>query len=419
MAALATASDTFTPTGWTTAKVNGTTYSPGHSLPNSVNYTTNGAQSTSACGEGRVRYAGQSGTTSAAVAALFTAGYRVSTTQTVPSGGTAVITGTSNAGANAGANVFVSGYAGTGIGIAGPAGGVEASRSTLGQTEPPDKTAAGAFIIRVPASKFSSGSAPFTVNMVPLAASAAVSGSGNGGGGSGGSAMNALVEKAAGAERLPEPSDAVDAGSSALLSADSLATATSLAAQVATRVASSSSGGGGYSVTPNKLVCKSSGGPGYANFYVQSYLSQVRVQVYGTVKMQDAWVQSNDCPLGVDIDPDAGYTPGTYDVYLSAVGSLRKHLTLTIDANGYVTLNSPNVTLKMGDLDGDNTVSQAEVDYVHSQIGADVSANPIGTIVPGQPSGPYYPYMADLDGDGQVTQADYSLALASLGQSGD
>ncbi len=99
----------------------------------------------------------------------------------------------------------------------------------------------------------------------------------------------------------------------------------------------------------------------------------------------------------------------SYRAYFHVPGSLRKRVDVTYDPS--VGLSGINVTLLYGDLDGDNYVSQAEADFVASQVGSPaIYCNDADA---------YDIRIADFDKDGQITSADSAVVAANVGVSGD
>lgn len=117
---------------------------------------------------------------------------------------------------------------------------------------------------------------------------------------------------------------------------------------------------------------------------------------------------------GAPVDSSGSYelhideSPGSYVAFFQAPGSLRRRVSITYDpAKG---LSRVNVSLRFGDLDGDNYVSQTEVDFVARNVGQSARWN----------YGDGYDIrLADFDGDGTISAADASAAAANLGASGD
>lgn len=110
------------------------------------------------------------------------------------------------------------------------------------------------------------------------------------------------------------------------------------------------------------------------------------------------------------------FSNGSYKLYGFAPGSLRKKCEITWDSS--TGLSGVDFTLEYGDLDGDNYISQDEVNYINSKIGTNVSSATawFGDLLDGSP---YRTGMADLNLDGQVTSADYNLASPNVGHYGD
>ena len=375
--ALATASTTFTPLGWTYANVNGTGYSTGQTLPSTATFFTYGTQSFGSASAGALTKANKADTSTQTATALFNAGYRVSVS-TAPTANTAAyIIVNTKASTSANAIVYRNNCYAAGQAGAIPLKLETATQDGPGDNEGTDQVSNGRLLAIVQSSLFTATSgvysATFNIPIKPAFASAtAVS---NGGAGN--------------------------------------------------FTASQAGGSGGYSVNPTSLSFHApggGGGGGIVTAYAQGFLTSVTVQVVQTSggTLVDAYDSLNDMNgfSGFGVLTDSTYTPGTYSVYVKAPGSLRKKLTMTVTANGVAGLDSTDATLKFGDLDGDGTVSQTEVNYVYSKIGTDISnpANYAGAYTPGQT---LFPYMADLNNDMQVTQADYNLAYANLGQSGD
>lgn len=112
---------------------------------------------------------------------------------------------------------------------------------------------------------------------------------------------------------------------------------------------------------------------------------------------------------GVNFDVGSG----TMTVKFWSPGALRKAVSLTLTDNQTSTGNT--VTLKYGDLNGDNYVSQAEVDYIYSKIGTQL--NSITAIL--SAGDPYNCALADFDQDGTVTSSDWAEADDNVGVTGD
>lgn len=124
---------------------------------------------------------------------------------------------------------------------------------------------------------------------------------------------------------------------------------------------------------------------------------------------------------GVNVDSGEFEVPlvdlgtDTYNFYFSAPGSLRRKVSEYFDNTADIT--GVDASLVWGDIDQDNYVSLAEVNYIYSVIGAEESHG-ISWDVDLDGDG-FFPAMADLDRDGEVTSADYNLCSSNVGLSGD
>ncbi|CAN5403538.1 hypothetical protein BH11ARM2_BH11ARM2_26460 [soil metagenome] len=113
--------------------------------------------------------------------------------------------------------------------------------------------------------------------------------------------------------------------------------------------------------------------------------------------------------------PHDEYADGTFQMFVSARGSLRKKVTASV-VNGIASYDR-DAGLLYGDLDGDNYVSQAEVNWVYAMIGANNSGNWQWDL---PDSGQTYCLgEADFNGDGAITTGDYLLAASNVGVTGD
>ncbi len=122
----------------------------------------------------------------------------------------------------------------------------------------------------------------------------------------------------------------------------------------------------------------------------------------------DLWAADLD---GGSYEIPPGLSSGNYKVYLRVPGSLRKRVDVTYDSS--VGLSGVDATLLFGDLNGDNYVSQAEVDFVYANIST--------TVLPYQwdVGDNYSVGLCDFNRDGSVTSADYNLASPNVGYYGD
>lgn len=127
---------------------------------------------------------------------------------------------------------------------------------------------------------------------------------------------------------------------------------------------------------------------------------------------------SSGAPLSyyaADIDSSGNYSlfpdegSGSYRLYFSVPGSLRKRVDVTYDAS--TGLSGVSATLLYGDLDGDNYVSQAEAEFVAAKVGQPATDWSYGDA--------YDIRKADFDGDGTITSSDSAVAAANVGISGD
>lgn len=152
----------------------------------------------------------------------------------------------------------------------------------------------------------------------------------------------------------------------------------------------------------------------YLSMYVPSFVKSVSYQVMQGV---DLLVDSGQDGLvyGAMTVPMVGLAEGDYDIYIRAPRSLRRKVSVH-----FVPGSSPSYrpwVLYFGDIDGDNSVTQDEVNFVYSQIGASDATDAWYTDC-GDPHG-WLPVQADMNGDGQVTIADYNLVSGNVGMDGN
>lgn len=105
---------------------------------------------------------------------------------------------------------------------------------------------------------------------------------------------------------------------------------------------------------------------------------------------------------------------GNYRLYFTADTSLRKRVDVTYVASTGV--QGVNVTLQYGDLDGNNHVSQLEVDTVYANIGKVNTQKAFFDMIRGKN---YGVEDCDINLDGEITMVDYLIALANLNAIGD
>lgn len=186
-------------------------------------------------------------------------------------------------------------------------------------------------------------------------------------------------------------------------------------------VAVSTSASGSYKFTPisirplsNSVACLS----GTANVYGSSiwgHGSPMSLDIYNANNVP---LESFECTVddGAFVTSFEDHPAGTYHIYASAPGSLRKRI--DVNWTGSSGLSGLNFDLKYGDINGDGFISQAEVDYIQSMIG--VTTGSISEFL-GSFDYAHQTYMGnpDLNQDGVVTIADYNLALPNVGLYGD
>lgn len=202
--------------------------------------------------------------------------------------------------------------------------------------------------------------------------------------------------------------------------------ATSITAQgwsIASVVTSSSqaywSGGRGNSIAATAMATAT------AKFYPASFSTSTEALLAGTVNyptgamsidiytplnvLVDLWTTNVENST-YEIPPDLA--TGTYRIYFSIpYQSLRKRI--DVSYSSLIGASGVNPTLLFGDLDGDNYVSQAEVDFVYSKIG---QATYPGKYIAGDR---YAIGDCDFNCDGLITLADYNLAAPNVGLTGD
>ncbi len=180
-------------------------------------------------------------------------------------------------------------------------------------------------------------------------------------------------------------------------------------------------------ITTNSYTVTAGAGMGGADEYsefIKGTYSQFRTDtlpgtVAGVITYNDAYTLPFE-PLHVEVVGAGGVIEDSQDVYVGYYGyyafdtnvtgvkSIRfkgRHWISTLIADVDLGVGQPDidVSLRNGDIDGDNEVTNA--DY------AEWAANN-GTFVTPNTSG-------DLDGDGEVTNSDYAIWAANNGESGD
>jgi len=153
---------------------------------------------------------------------------------------------------------------------------------------------------------------------------------------------------------------------------------------------------------------------GYLTVNVPTFLKDITYKVYqGTDVLADSG-QENLVSGEVTVPCDT-FASGQYDIYFKATRALRKKMTVNYTA-GTNPIFRP-LTFYFGDINGDNTITQAEVDFVFAMIGKS-SATPDWYEDFGNANG-WVPAQADMNGDGQVTIADYNLVSGNVGRVGN
>ena len=166
----------------------------------------------------------------------------------------------------------------------------------------------------------------------------------------------------------------------------------------------------GLRIVPTDVKIMSSG---YLTINVPTFLKDITYQVYqGTDLLADSG-QENLVSGEVTVPFDT-FASGQYNIYFTATRALRKKLTVNY-TSGTTPIFRP-LTFYFGDIDGDNTITQAEVDFVNSMVGK-TSATSDWYEDCGDPHG-WVPAQADMNGDGQVTSADYNLVSGNVGRVG-
>ena len=178
--------------------------------------------------------------------------------------------------------------------------------------------------------------------------------------------------------------------------------------------AASSGAAGGWSFYPSGAKSNAPG-TGILSISVPPGRNAVSIDLYNASGvLVDKWgvaAEGGTSDLFID-----DYAAGQYVLAFSARGTLVKKMTLNLDPTVSQTV-SP--AWQYGDLDGDNVVSQAEVDFVAAHVGHVVSSSPVDYDKGPTLESDYAVADADLNGDGVVNQADVNLAQANLGVHGD
>lgn len=145
-----------------------------------------------------------------------------------------------------------------------------------------------------------------------------------------------------------------------------------------------------------------------------SFLPYLRVEVNNVGGLVDRFLVGLDANSVATVLMD-GIPTGNYDLFLRADGALRKKVSVSYVSS--VGASGLDFGLKFGDLDGDNYVSAAEVQFVQNAVGTDVRTT--GGWMGTDFAAALKPGMADFDKDGFVTNADYALVQNNSGTYGD
>ncbi len=111
--------------------------------------------------------------------------------------------------------------------------------------------------------------------------------------------------------------------------------------------------------------------------------------------------------------PMDGLADGLYHVYAKPFAGLRKRFDVLYTQAGLAGIV---IDFKWGDIDGDNRVTQSEVDFITAMIGM-TKDHPDWESISLQYR--RCPVDADIDRDGAITAVDLALALPNLGLIGD
>lgn len=147
---------------------------------------------------------------------------------------------------------------------------------------------------------------------------------------------------------------------------------------------------------------------GTVNGYTDSVFVEIRNEYNAYV---DGWWTGGT--IGTFIFP-MDLADGNYRLYFRAPGTLRKRVDVTYV--GSTGLSGLSVTLRYGDLDGNNQVSATEVATILANVGKVNTQTSFFDFVRGTN---YGVEDCDLNSDGQISSVDYLMALANSGAVGD
>lgn len=172
---------------------------------------------------------------------------------------------------------------------------------------------------------------------------------------------------------------------------------------------------GVHKTKPHGLSVKSSGAsPGWVEGTTNAY-EWLYIDIFNMNNAPVENISSNVIDGGAWTVGFQDYKDGSYKLYGHAFGSLRKRVDITYSSSS--GLAGIVFTLKFGDADGDNYVSEFEVDYIYSKIG--MKAVDWGWLGGDGDDSALCPADCDFDRDGEITIADYNLASPNVGQYGD
>lgn len=183
-------------------------------------------------------------------------------------------------------------------------------------------------------------------------------------------------------------------------------------------------GGNGIAVTATAtgaerikaIGLKPAGSSGnYAGFVMgtmESFLESLTIEIRNPFNalIDTQMVSSDTAEWWLPFD----YADGDYRLYFTAPGSLKKRVDITYASS--VGVGGLDISLYYGDFDGNNVVTQTEVDAILAKVGTTVYTNAwfenvdgIGCMVGD----------LDINQDLQITAADYLLAVGNVGRVGD
>jgi hypothetical protein len=150
---------------------------------------------------------------------------------------------------------------------------------------------------------------------------------------------------------------------------------------------------------------------------VQPVIGPLSIDIERSGKLIDPWTVPVD-KKGCFVLPFSDYADGAYRLVFRAAGTLRE--AVEVSYKGKFGLGGVNVELRMGDLNGDNRISETEVKFIEAHIGYPVNTAKrfFGRGDVHLKNG-FLAGDADLNRNGIIDKEDFRVAESNLNAVGD